>query len=102
MPAARPRLTVASRLQEEIRVDVTRAILIALADAHPEGLSTDTLATLVSCEHAALQRPLRLLSDTGAVRARHAESGRAEVSITPEAIAMLRHGPRSGPGALSR
>jgi hypothetical protein len=66
-------------------VDVTRAILMALADVHPRGLPVDALAAMVSCEHAALQGQLRLLSQTGAIRSAE------EVSITEPAIEMLRH-----------
>lgn len=66
-------------------MDVTRAILMALADVHPRGLPVDALAAKVSCEHAALQGQLRLLSQTGAI------TSAGEVSITEPAIEMLRH-----------
>jgi len=58
---------------------------MALADVHPRGLPVDALAARVSCEHAALQGQLRLLSQTGAIRSAE------EVSITEPAIEMLRH-----------
>jgi hypothetical protein len=66
-------------------VDVTRAILMALADVHPRGLGFDALAAKVSCERDALQGQLRLLSQTGAIHSAD------EVSITEPAIEMLRH-----------
>jgi DNA-binding IclR family transcriptional regulator len=66
-------------------VDVTRAILMALADVHPRGLPVEALAEKVSCERAALQGQLRLLSQTGAI------CSADEVSITEPAIEMLRH-----------
>ncbi|MBW8828182.1 MAG: hypothetical protein JF606_01875 [Burkholderiales bacterium] len=68
-------------------VDVTRAILQALADVHPRGIHTDALACIVQCEQLALRKELRLLGATGAVRC---ASDTAEVSITEPAIAMLR------------
>ena len=71
-------------------VDVTHAILEALADAHPRGIHADALAGMVQCEDRALSKELRLLKETGAVRC---ASETAEVSITDAAIAMLR---RSG------
>jgi hypothetical protein len=64
--------------------DVTHAILHALADVHPRGIHADALAGMVQCEGGALTKELRLLTVTGAVRCA------AEVSITEEAIAMLR------------
>jgi hypothetical protein len=67
-------------------VDVTRAILSALADVHPRGLPPDVLASMVSCEHAALQGQLRLLNQTGAVVAQP-----GEVRLTDAAIEMMRH-----------
>ena len=78
-------------------VDVTRAILMALADVHPRGIHADALASLVNCERAALHRPLRLLKETGAIRCANADTvteasvgGRGEVRITDEAMVMLR------------
>ena len=68
-------------------VDVTRAILEALAAVHPRGIHTEALAALVSCEEAALRKELWLLKETGAVRS--GES--AEVQITQAAIRMLQH-----------
>lgn len=67
-------------------MDVTRAILSALADVHPQGLRPDVLASMVSCEQAALQGQLRLLNQTGAVVA---QTG--EVRLTDAAIEMMRH-----------
>lgn len=66
--------------------DVTHAILQALANVHPRGIAADTLAALVDCERAALQRPLRLLRDTGAII-----GDLAEPAITDAAFEMLRH-----------
>jgi hypothetical protein len=80
----RPTVAV-RRWRQEVQVDVTRAILMALADAHPRSLPVDDLAAKVSCEPAALQGQLRLLSQTGAIHAAE------EVSITEPAIEMLRH-----------
>ena len=71
-------------------IDVTHAILQALADVHPLGMRADALAGMVRCEDRALSKELRLLKETGAVRC---ASETAEVSITDAAIAMLR---RSG------
>ena len=68
-------------------VDVTRAILHALADVHPRGMRADALADMVRCEDKALSKELRLLKVTGAV---HCASETAEISITEAAIAMLR------------
>ena len=69
-------------------VDVTHAILHALADVHPRGIHAHTLAGMVHCEAGALSKELRLLKVTGAV---HCASDTTEVSITDAAIAMLRH-----------
>jgi hypothetical protein len=69
------------------RVDVTRAILQALADVHPRGIHAEALACLVHCEHQALRKELRLLDATGAI---HCGPDTAEVRITEPAIAMLR------------
>ena len=71
-------------------VDVTHAILKALADVHPLGIHADALAGMVQCEDRALSKELRLLKVTGAI---HCGSEIAEVTITDAAIAMLR---RSG------
>src|SRR5205814_8266160 len=49
-------------------VDVTRAILQALADVHPRGIHSEALACMVHCEQMALRKELRLLDATGAVR----------------------------------
>jgi len=68
-------------------VDVTRAILEALAAVHPHGIHTQALAALVSCEEAALSKELWLLKETGAVHG----SGPAEIHITKAAIRMLQH-----------
>jgi hypothetical protein len=68
-------------------VDVTRAILQALAEVHPRGIHADALACIVQCEQMALRKELRLLDATGAVRC---ATDSAEVSITEPAIAMLR------------
>ena len=68
-------------------VDVTRAILQALADVHPRGIHAEALACLVQCEQQALRKELRLLDATGAVRC---TADTAEVSITEPAIEMLR------------
>jgi hypothetical protein len=57
---------------------------MALADVHPRGLPLDALAAKVSCEPAALQGQLRLLSQTGAIHSAD------EVSITEPAFEMLR------------
>jgi hypothetical protein len=76
-------------------VDVTRAILMALADAHPRGLHAEALAAMVNCERAALSRPLRLLSDTGAIRchtARRGERHCTEVRLTDAALRVLSRG----------
>ena len=67
-------------------VDVTRAILQALADVHPRGIHADALACMVHCEDRALSKELRLLKETGAIRC---ASESAEVRITEAAIAML-------------
>jgi hypothetical protein len=67
-------------------VDVTRAILSALADVPPRGLRPDVLASMVGCEQAALQGQLRLLNQTGAVVAHT-----GEVRLTDAAIEMMRH-----------
>ena len=72
--------------EKETTVDVTRAILSALADVHPRGLPPDVLASMVSCEQEALQGQLRLLNQTGAVVA---QTG--EVRLTDAAIEMMRH-----------
>ena len=70
-------------------VDVTRAILEALAAVHPHGIHTQALAALVSCEEAALSKELWLLKQTGAV---HSSSSPAqEIHITQAAIRMLQH-----------
>jgi hypothetical protein len=74
-------------------VDVTRAILQALADIHPRGIHAEALACIVQCEHLALRKELRLLDATGAVRC---APDMAEVSITEPAIAMLRRASRLG------
>ena len=66
--------------------DVTHAILVALADVHPRGIAADALAAIVSCERAALQRPLQLLRDTGAIA-----GDLLEPKITEAAVLMLRH-----------
>jgi hypothetical protein len=66
--------------------DVTHAILDALASVHPQGMRSDVLAVVVSCEEAALHKELRLLRETGAV----SHIGPGEVSITPAAMRMLR------------
>ena len=68
-------------------IDVTRAILQALADVHPRGIHSEALACLVHCEQMALRKELRLLDATGAVRC---APDMAEVSITDAAIAILR------------
>jgi hypothetical protein len=68
-------------------VDVTRAILQALAEVHPRGIHADVLACLVQCEQLALRKELRLLRATGAV---NGGADTTEVSITEPAIAMLR------------
>jgi hypothetical protein len=81
-------VSVLSSLEGTVhRIDVTHAILNALADVHPQGLAADTLAGLVNCEREALQRPLRLLKDTGAVQC---SVEPREVSITDAAMSMLR------------
>lgn len=67
-------------------VDVTRAILQALADVHPRGLRAEALACMVHCEKPALSKELRLLGATGAIRC---EPDSEEVRITEPAIAML-------------
>jgi hypothetical protein len=90
MPSQRGITTVSSSpLAEEVPVqhaDVSHAILVALADVHPRGIAADTLAALVSCERAALQRPLQLLRDTGAIA-----GDLREPTITDAAVQMLRH-----------
>ena len=68
-------------------IDVTHAILQALADVHPLGMHADVLAGKVRCEDRALSKELRLLRVTGAV---HCASDSADVTITDAAIAMLR------------
>ncbi|HUG25925.1 hypothetical protein [Piscinibacter sp.] len=70
-----------------IYVDITRAILNALAEVHPRGIHADALACLVKCEELALRKELRLLGATGAV---HCTPDSTEVRITESAIAMLR------------
>ncbi|HEY2925489.1 hypothetical protein [Piscinibacter sp.] len=69
-------------------VDVTRAILEALAAVHPHGIHTQALAALVSCEEAALRKELWLLKETGAVSSSNCA---AEVQITRAAMRMLQH-----------
>ena len=68
-------------------IDVTHAILQALADVHPLGMRADALAGKVRCEDRALSKELRLLRVTGAV---HCASDSVDVTITDAAIAMLR------------
>ena len=71
-------------------VDVTRAILQALAEVHPRGIHADALACIVQCEQLALRKELRMLGATGAI---HCAPDTAEVRITEPAIAMLRRTP---------
>ena len=74
-------------------IDVTRAILLALAREHPRGVHSDRLAGLVDCEPPALQRQLHLLRQTGAIRAGGpiGVGTATEVRITDAALGMLRH-----------
>lgn len=74
-------------------IDITRAILLALAREHPCGVRADRLAGLVDCEPPALQRQLHLLWQTGAIRAGGTLGiGTAcEVRISDAALGMLRH-----------
>ena len=60
-------------------VDVTRAILEALAAVHPRGIHTEALAAIVSCEEAALRKELWLLKKMGVVRS---NDSAAEVRVT--------------------
>jgi len=69
-------------------VDVTRAILEALAAVHPHGIHTEALAAIVSCEEAALRKELWLLRETGAVSS---SNSAPEVQITQAAMRMLQH-----------
>ena len=70
-------------------VDVTRAILEALAAVHPRGIHAEALAALVSCEEPALRKELWLLKETGAVE----RSGATDVYITDAAMRSLRRSP---------
>ena len=79
-------------------VDVTRAVLMVLAQEYPSSVGTLALERLVSCERGALQRHLRLLEATGAVYAKESpESGREVVAatITESALGVLRKHPKA-------
>ncbi len=80
------------------REDVTRAVLMALAQEYPASVGAATLERLVSCEHGALQRHLRLLEATGAVYAKESPERRGEVvaaTITETALGVLRKHPKA-------
>ena len=79
-------------------VDVTRAVLMVLAQEYPSSVGTPTLERLVSCERDALQRHLRLLEATGAVYARESAGDGREVvaaTITESALGVLRKHPKA-------
>ena len=67
-------------------VDITRAILETLAAVYPRGIQADALASMVSCEDAALRKALWILQITGAV----SNSSSAEVRITEAARRLLK------------
>jgi hypothetical protein len=68
-------------------VDVTHAILAALANAYPGSIAREALADLVSCEPDALRGQLRLLRHAGAI-----QGDDTDVRISDAAAAMLRRG----------
>lgn len=87
--------------------DVTQALLHELARHYPRSVRTADLATSVSCEPEALQRHLRLLRETGALRVLEGgRPGQAEdevlaASITEEALRLVRRRAAKEPPAGS-